>query len=207
MSGLVIFAHFQPCKLLRIRHRNLLAHLFAGTSIEVARAASATRTLPRRRQRPMGRPLLSRRMPCRSAFAWGRDQWQRVNNLQKNKFCLLVLQGEALITPFLPFFLSVLLLPIFRAKRIMPQYNSSFCVFLPFYVSGFINHYYKKPLLLDLSQVWTDADLAKLARLMKKYPSGTPERWEKIAEVMERLPWEITKMAKRVKDVAYQVTA
>ena len=42
---------------------------------------------------------------------------------------------------------------------------------------------------------------------MKKYPSGTPERWEKIAEVMERLPWEITKMAKRVKDVAYQVTA
>ena len=54
-------------------------------------------------------------------------------------------------------------------------------------------------------QVWTDADLAKLARLMKKYPAGTPERWEKIAEVMERLPWEITKMAKRVKDVAYQV--
>ena len=54
-------------------------------------------------------------------------------------------------------------------------------------------------------QVWTDADLAKLARLMKKYPAGTPERWERIAEVMERLPWEITKMAKRVKDVAYQV--
>ena len=55
-------------------------------------------------------------------------------------------------------------------------------------------------------KVWTDADLARLARLMKKYPAGTPERWEKIAEIMERLPWEITKMAKRVKDVAYQVT-
>ncbi len=54
-------------------------------------------------------------------------------------------------------------------------------------------------------QVWTDSDLAKLARLMKKYPAGTPERWERIADIMERLPWEVTKMAKRVKDVAYQV--
>ena len=44
-----------------------------------------------------------------------------------------------------------------------------------------------------------------MARLMKKYPPGTTERWEKIADIMERLPWEVTKMARKVKDVAYQV--
>lgn len=55
-------------------------------------------------------------------------------------------------------------------------------------------------------QVWTDADLAKLARMMKKYPSGTPDRWDRIAEVMERLPWEVTKMAMKVKEVSYQVS-
>jgi DnaJ family protein C protein 1 len=54
-------------------------------------------------------------------------------------------------------------------------------------------------------QIWTDADLAKLAKLMKKYPTGTNERWEKIADILERLPWEVTKMAKKVKDSAYQV--
>lgn len=54
-------------------------------------------------------------------------------------------------------------------------------------------------------QIWTDQDLARLARLMKKYPAGTPERWERIADIMERLPWEVTKMVKKVKDLAYQV--
>ena len=111
MSGLVIFAHFQPCKLLRIRHRNLLAHLFAGTSIEVARAASATRTLPRRRQRPMGRPLLSRRMPCRSAFAtWGETNGKGSIICKRISFVCWFCKGRP--TPFLPFLLSVLLLQI-----------------------------------------------------------------------------------------------
>lgn len=54
-------------------------------------------------------------------------------------------------------------------------------------------------------QMWTDHDLAKLSRLMKKYPVGTQERWEKIADIMERLPWEVSKMARNVKDVGYQV--
>ncbi len=77
-------------------------------------------------------------------------------------------------------------------------------------------------------QMWTDQDLARLARLMKKYPVGTVDRsvvpyltarvtviavplltltfrWEKIAEVMERLPWEVTKMARKIKDVGFQV--
>ena len=54
-------------------------------------------------------------------------------------------------------------------------------------------------------QIWTDQDLAKLARLMKKYPAGTPDRWDRIAETLERLPWEVTKMASKVKEVGFQV--
>jgi len=49
-------------------------------------------------------------------------------------------------------------------------------------------------------QLWTDDQLAKLARLMKKFPGGTQDRWETIAEAMERYPWEITKMAANVKN-------
>jgi len=48
-------------------------------------------------------------------------------------------------------------------------------------------------------QLWTDDQLTKLARLMNKYPGGTQDRWETIAEAMERYPWEITKMAANVK--------
>jgi len=48
-------------------------------------------------------------------------------------------------------------------------------------------------------KLWTDDQLAKLCRLMKKYPGGTQDRWETIADVMERYPWEITKMAANVK--------
>ncbi|TRY62200.1 hypothetical protein TCAL_02118 [Tigriopus californicus] len=54
-------------------------------------------------------------------------------------------------------------------------------------------------------QIWTDQDLARLARLIKKYPPGTPDRWEKIAEIIERLPWEVTKMSKNLKDIGFQV--
>eukprot|EP00094_Tigriopus_californicus_P002195 TCALIF_02118-PA protein Name:"Similar to F54F2.9 Uncharacterized protein F54F2.9 (Caenorhabditis elegans)" AED:0.03 eAED:0.04 QI:46/0/0/1/0/0.5/2/0/478 len=53
-------------------------------------------------------------------------------------------------------------------------------------------------------QIWTDQDLARLARLIKKYPPGTPDRWEKIAEIIERLPWEVTKMSKNLKDIGFQ---
>ena len=56
-----------------------------------------------------------------------------------------------------------------------------------------------------LFQIWTDDDLAKLTKLMKRYPGGSNERWEKIADVLERYPWEVTKMAKKVKDNAYMV--
>ena len=57
----------------------------------------------------------------------------------------------------------------------------------------------------NAQQLWTDDDLCRLAKLMKKYPGGMPERWEKIAEVMERLPWEVTKMAGTIKGSRYQV--
>lgn len=34
--------------------------------------------------------------------------------------------------------------------------------------------------------LWTDDDLAELVQLVKKYPGGTTDRWEKIAETMNR---------------------
>ncbi len=52
----------------------------------------------------------------------------------------------------------------------------------------------------NADQIWTDVDLAKLARLVKKYPAGTPDRWDRIAEMLERLPKEVTKMAKKIAD-------
>ena len=54
--------------------------------------------------------------------------------------------------------------------------------------------------------MWTDDQLTKLARLMNKYPGGTQDRWETIAEAMERYPWEITKMAANVKSSMHMVS-
>lgn len=33
---------------------------------------------------------------------------------------------------------------------------------------------------------WSDDDLAELSRLTNKYPAGTGERWERIADIMNR---------------------
>lgn len=52
--------------------------------------------------------------------------------------------------------------------------------------------------------LWTDEDIEKLIRLVKKYPAGTLERWEKIAEAMERSVQEVTLMAHRVKEEGYK---
>jgi len=52
----------------------------------------------------------------------------------------------------------------------------------------------------NAQQMWTDDDLATLAKFIKKYPGGTPDRWERIAEQMERYPWEVTKMAGLIKN-------
>lgn len=48
--------------------------------------------------------------------------------------------------------------------------------------------------------LWTDDDILELIKLVKKYPGGTPDRWEKIAETMSRTVNEVTHMAKKVKD-------
>lgn len=46
---------------------------------------------------------------------------------------------------------------------------------------------------------WTDDDFSELARLMAKFPGGTVNRWERIAEMMGRTVYEVTKMSTRVK--------
>ncbi|XP_068629744.1 uncharacterized protein F54F2.9 [Battus philenor] len=53
--------------------------------------------------------------------------------------------------------------------------------------------------------LWTDDDLAELVRLVKKYPGGSPERWERIAETMGRSVAEVTHVAARLKDNCYKI--
>ena len=51
---------------------------------------------------------------------------------------------------------------------------------------------------------WSDEDLAELARYMKKYPAGTVERWEKIADALNRTVPEVIHFAKKMKDNAFR---
>ncbi|CAH2073183.1 unnamed protein product, partial [Iphiclides podalirius] len=53
--------------------------------------------------------------------------------------------------------------------------------------------------------LWTDDDLAELVRLVKKYPGGSAERWERIAEAMGRSVAEVTHVAARLKDNCYKI--
>lgn len=59
-----------------------------------------------------------------------------------------------------------------------------------------MNHIYEKPTVSG--GLWTDNDILELIKFVKKYPGGTPERWEKIASVMNRTVVEVTHMAKKV---------
>jgi len=52
--------------------------------------------------------------------------------------------------------------------------------------------------------MWTDDDLVDLAKFMKKYPAGTTERWEKIAEGLNRTVTEVTHFAKKIKDQGFK---
>lgn len=52
---------------------------------------------------------------------------------------------------------------------------------------------------------WTDEDLAELIRLVKKYPGGMTNRWETIAEMMNRSVSEVTFMAAKMKERGYRV--
>ena len=47
---------------------------------------------------------------------------------------------------------------------------------------------------------WTDEENSQLAKLMTKYPGGTPERWVRISREMGRTVNEITAKAKAVRD-------
>jgi len=58
----------------------------------------------------------------------------------------------------------------------------------------------EKVLPRNAYQMWTDEDLVDLARLIKKIPGGSTDRWERIADIMERLPEEVTKMAGKIKN-------
>lgn len=51
--------------------------------------------------------------------------------------------------------------------------------------------------------LWTDDDLSELVRLTKKYPGGSQDRWEIIAETMNRNVSEVTFMAHKLKDSAF----
>lgn len=53
--------------------------------------------------------------------------------------------------------------------------------------------------------LWTDEDLGELIRLVKKYPGGTPARWETIAESMNRTVTEITFMAAKMKEQGFRL--
>lgn len=53
--------------------------------------------------------------------------------------------------------------------------------------------------------LWTDDDLAELVRLVKKYPPGAAERWERIAESMSRSVPEVTHMAAKLKENCYKL--
>merc|ERR1712106_476637 len=58
----------------------------------------------------------------------------------------------------------------------------------------------EKVLPKNAHQMWTDDDLVELARLIKKIPGGSTDRWDRIAEIMERYPDEVTKMAGKIKN-------
>lgn len=53
--------------------------------------------------------------------------------------------------------------------------------------------------------LWTDDDLIELAQMVKKFPPGTPSRWELIAETMHRQVGEVAYMARKIKDDGYKV--
>ncbi|XP_076180813.1 dnaJ homolog subfamily C member 1 [Ptiloglossa arizonensis] len=61
------------------------------------------------------------------------------------------------------------------------------------------NHVYQKPSVSG-GGLWTDDDILELIKLVKKYPSGISERWDKIADAMNRTVADVTYMAKKVKD-------
>ncbi|XP_072382104.1 uncharacterized protein F54F2.9 [Diabrotica undecimpunctata] len=52
---------------------------------------------------------------------------------------------------------------------------------------------------------WTDEDLLDLIKMVNKYSPGTPERWEKIAQSLNRSVSEVTYMANKMKENGYRL--
>lgn len=50
---------------------------------------------------------------------------------------------------------------------------------------------------------FTEADFQELKKLMKKYPNGTLQRWEKIADALKCSPSDVISMAKQMKSLAF----
>lgn len=53
--------------------------------------------------------------------------------------------------------------------------------------------------------LWTDDNLAELVQLINRYPGGTPNRWELIAETTGRSVAEVTYMANKLKTNGYRL--
>lgn len=53
--------------------------------------------------------------------------------------------------------------------------------------------------------LWTDEDILTLIKLVKKHPSGEPERWIKIAAAMCRTVAEVTHMANKIKENDFRI--
>ncbi|XP_058063620.1 uncharacterized protein F54F2.9 [Anopheles bellator] len=69
-------------------------------------------------------------------------------------------------------------------------------------------HHATKPLPVPppTGGLWTDDDLTELVRLVKKYPGGTSNRWEQIADLMQRSVEEVTYMAAKLKECGYRLS-
>ena len=48
-------------------------------------------------------------------------------------------------------------------------------------------------------------DIKQKSKNCRIFVVGKPNRWETIAEILERLPSEVPKMAKKIKDNAFMV--
>ena len=75
-------------------------------------------------------------------------------------------------------------LALIRSKKICKKIFVRFCVLFP------ISRINVFPIIIPLSHKqksdWTEEDFALLAKVMAKYPGGTPGRWQRIAHDLGR---------------------
>merc|ERR1712150_308692 len=59
----------------------------------------------------------------------------------------------------------------------------------------------------DGPRPWTEEDMVNLTRLLAKFPGGTSNRWDRIADEMDRPVSEITKKTKEAQKKMHQYTS